>query len=115
MTTRSATAILAEIRDGKLLVELSEAIKTAVAAVGDIGKPATLRLELTIAPLRKGAEHLVEAPLLVSGEIVSKLPKHDPEATLFFNGRDGNLTQSPPDRQPGLPLSVAAFGGDKSK
>lgn len=106
--TRSATAILTEIRDGRLIVELSEHIKTAVAAVGEIGKPATVTIALTIGSLRKGAENLVEAPLLVSGEVTSKLPKYDPEQTLFFLGKDGNLTQSPSDRQPALGLSVAA-------
>lgn len=34
MTTRSATAIITEIRDGQAVIELSEAIKTAIAAVG---------------------------------------------------------------------------------
>lgn len=108
MNTRPATAILAEIREGRLVIELSEAIKEAIAAVNEYGKPAAVTLELSIAPLRKGAENLIEAPLVFTGEVTSKLPKPAPEATLFFVGADGNATRQPGERQPGLGLTVAA-------
>lgn len=106
--TRSALQILAEIREGHLVTETSEHIKTAIAAVLEQGKSAVVSIELTIAPLRKGAENLTEAPLVFTGKVRSKLPEPEPESTLFFIGQDGNATRSPGDRQPGLNLSVAA-------
>lgn len=105
--TRSALAILAEIRNGEAIVEMSEHIKTAIAAVQELGKPAEVTLKITIAPLRKGAENLIEAPLVFLGETALKLPKVDPEATVFFVDADGNPTRNPNERQQALGLSVA--------
>lgn len=107
MNTRSATAILAEIRDGRAVLELSAEIHKAIEAVKQHGKAAKVTLELTIAPLNKGAEHLVEAPLTFTAEIDSKLPQPDPEKTLFFVDTDGNPTRNPAERQQGLNLTVA--------
>lgn len=111
--TRSALQILAELRDGNVIIEASEAIKTSIAAVVEHGKPATVTIELTIAPLRKGAENLTEAPLVFTGEVKTKLPKADPEATLFFVGDDGNATRNPGERQPALGLTVAGSEAKK--
>lgn len=104
---RSATAILSEIRDGGLVIEISEAIKIAVAAVREHGKPATVSVDLTIAPLRKGAEKLVEAPIVFTAEVATKLPKPEPESTLFFVDDAGNPSRNPGERQPTLGLSIA--------
>jgi hypothetical protein len=113
-TSRSATAILAEIREGRLVLELSEEIKKAIAAVNEHGKAAIVTLDLTIEPLRKGSENLVEAPLVFTGEVSSKLPKPKPESTLFFVGADGNVSRQPGERQPALGLSVAASSSNKT-
>lgn len=109
---RSATAILAEIRDGQLVIEASEQIKTAICAVREVGKPAKVTIEIEIKPFKAGSEKLTEPPLIFVGEVTSKLPKHDTEATLMFVGEDGNATRVPPQRQPDLGLTIAA-GGDK--
>lgn len=91
---RSAMQILPEIRDGRAVEELlSEHIHDAIAAVREHGKPAKVMLEITIAPLRKGAENLVEAPFVFVAETTSKLPKPDPEATAFFIDAEGNATR----------------------
>lgn len=111
--TRSATQILAEIREGRLIVETSEAIKTACAAVSEHGKPAKVMIEVTIKPFKEG-QHLVEQPLVFTGEVRTKLPEPDPEATLFFIGSDGNASRQPGERQPGLGLTVAG-GANSSK
>lgn len=107
MNTRPATAILAEIREGRLVIELSDAIREACAAVTEHGKPASVTLDLTIRPFKDG-QRLVEQPLIFMGEVSSKLPKAQLESTLFFIGVDGNATRQPGERQPGLSLSVAA-------
>lgn len=110
---RSATSILTEIREGRAVVELGDEIHNAIAAVREHGKPAKVTLELTIAPLRNGAEKLVEAPLAFTAEISSKLPTPDPEKTLFFVDGEGNATRNPSERQQDLGLRVA--GSDTSK
>lgn len=110
--TRSALQILTEIRDGNLIVETSEAIKTACAAVAEHNKPAKVVIEVTIKPFKEG-QHLVEQPLVFLGEVHTKLPEADPVATLFFVGEDGNATRNPGERQPTLGLTVA--GSDTTK
>lgn len=108
MKTRSATSILAEIREGRAVVELGDEIHRAIAAVREHGKPAKVTLELTIAPLRNGNEKLVEAPLVFTAEISAKLPLPEPEKTLFFVDGDGNATRNPGERQQNLGLTVAS-------
>jgi hypothetical protein len=110
--TRSALQILTEIRDGNLIVETSEAIKTACAAVTEHNKPAKVTIELTIKPFKDG-QHLIEQPLVFIGDVETKLPEADPVATLFFVGEDGNATRNPGERQPALGLTVA--GSDNTK
>lgn len=116
MSPRSAMQILPEIRDGRAVDELSEHIHKAIAAVKEFGKPGKVTLEITIAPLRKGAENLTEAPMVFVGEVYSKLPEADPEATVFFMDAAGNATRIPQSRQKDLGLKVAniAGAGDKA-
>lgn len=104
--TRSGTAILAEVRDGQLVIELSEQIKAAVAAVHEHNKAARVMVELTISPW-KGTEKLIEPPVIIVGEVSSKLPKPESPATLFFIGEDQNLTRNAGTRQSDLGLSIA--------
>lgn len=110
---RSAMSILPELREGRAMVELSEHIHLAIAAVREHGKAAKVTLEITIAPLRGDAEKLVEAPLTFTAEAYSKLPEPDPEKTLMFVDNDGNPTRNPAERQKDLGLTVA--GSDTSK
>lgn len=110
---RSAMVILPEIRDGRAVEELSDQIHAAIAAVREHGKPATVKLEITIAPLRKGAENLVEAPFVFVAETTSKLPKPDAEATAFFIDADGNATRQPASRQGGLELKVGGNAAEQ--
>lgn len=111
--SRSATSILTEIRDGAAVNELSEAIHEAVQAVKQHGKPAKVTLDVTIAPLRKGTEHLVDAPMGFTAEVSSKLPKPDPDVSIFFVDGDGNPTRNQPERQTSLGLSVARPAGQE--
>lgn len=107
MQIRSSLQILGEIRDGGLIAELSDQIHEATAAVREFGKKATVTVELTIAPLRAGAEKLTEAPLIITAEAYSKLPEADPVATIFFVDGSGNVTRVPSGKQPELGLKVA--------
>lgn len=104
---RSSLQIVGELRDGMVVAELSQAIHDATAAVREHGKKAVVTLELTIAPLRGGAEKLVEAPLIVTADVSSKLPQPDPEATIFFVDQGGSMTRIPESKQQDLGLKVA--------
>lgn len=111
MQIKSAQATLNELRDGRALVELAQAFHDAIEAVRLHGKPATVSLEIVIAPYKGGQEKLVEPPLIFTAEVNSKLPKPQPEATLFFTDSEGNPTRNQV-RQRDLGLSVASINKD---
>jgi hypothetical protein len=92
-TTRTATAIIAEIRNGEAVIELSEHIKRAIAAVREHGRKAVVSLDLTIMPAADGMEKLVEAPILIRGDVSSKLPEDKGDPSLFFVDKDGNAVR----------------------
>lgn len=108
MKIRPAQATLNELRDGRALEEVAQQIHDAIEAVRQYGKSATVTLEISIAPMKGGQEKLVEPPLIFTAEVTSKLPKAQPEATLFFTDADGNPTRVQ-TRQRGLDLSVASI------
>jgi hypothetical protein len=114
MNARSATAIIAEIRGGQLVVEASQQIKLAIAAVREHGKAASVTIDIDIKPFKSGTEKLIEPPLVFVGTVSSKLPQPDVPATLMFVGEDGNATLNPPERQPDLGLSVAKDHSNKA-
>lgn len=108
MRIRPAIGTLNELRDGRALEEVSQQIHDAIEAVRAHGKAATVTLEIKIEPMKGGQEKLVEPPLIFTAEVTSKLPKAQPEATLFFTDADGNPTRVQ-TRQRGLDLSVASI------
>lgn len=109
MKIRPAQAILNEIRQGAALEELSQHLHDATAAVSAHNKPATVTLTITISPFKgSSAAKLVQTALVVLGEVTSKLPKADPEATVFFESTEGNLVRTQ-ERQSELGLSVASI------
>jgi hypothetical protein len=100
---RSFTAVLAELRDGQVIVEASKALHDALAAVQEHNRPAKVTLTLEVRQLgTKGVSDAVE----VVAEIASKLPKADPASTLFFITEDGNASRTQ-DRQRDLALTIA--------
>lgn len=104
---RSALSILPEIRKGFAVGELSQAIHNATAAVKEHGKPAVIRLEITIQPFKgKQSMSLIQPPVVITAETTSKLPKADAEATLFFLDDNDNLSTSM-RREEQLGLQVA--------
>lgn len=107
MNIRSAQAILNEIRGGAALDDLAQHLHDATAAVTEHGKSATVTLTITISPYKgSNAAKFHDQPLIVLGEVTSKLPKADPEATIFFESTEGNLVRTQ-ERQSDLPLSIA--------
>jgi hypothetical protein len=101
---RSSQATLNEIRNGELMHELAAEIHNALMAVRTQGKPATVKVELTITPQNK---HLVEPYITISGEVSSKLPKPEIPGTIFMIDEDGNPTRNLTKSQSDLSLSIA--------
>lgn len=112
MQIKPAQATLNALNDGHVMSELAEAIHDAIAAVNEYNKAATVTLTVTIAPMKKEGR-LVDAPLLLSGEVSTKLPKPEPAQTLFYLDDDGNPTRTQ-TRQPDLPLSIAPPAQEQS-
>jgi hypothetical protein len=109
---RSAMTILPEIRGGQLITEMSAAIHDAVASVKEHNKAATVMVKISIEPSSK--EKLVEPFLIVRGSVESKLPKEEPEATVFFVDGDGNPTRDATKKQADIPFTVASSNQQQS-
>lgn len=112
MKVRPAQATLNELRDGRAMDELAQHIHDAIAAVKEHGKAATVTLTIGVAPFKQQS-NLIEPPVILTGEVTSKLPKPDPEATLFFVDGEGNPTRNKL-REPELNLTIAQQPGEKS-
>lgn len=109
---RSALNILAELRAGQVVTELSAAIHDAVAAVNQHDKKAVVILRLSIAPASEAK--LVERSIIFTPEIESKLPTETPDSTLFFIDADGNPSRTVERRQPDLGFKVAESGSSNA-
>lgn len=81
---------LREHRGGVTHDELSDALQTLVAAVGEEGKGGTLTLTISIKPA--GNSDALE----VTDRIVIKPPKQTRSASLFFVSPEGNLIREDP-------------------
>ena len=101
---RPATDILLELGKGRVVADLTQAIHEATQAVNVHNKPATVTLTIKIEQYKKDSM-LAEMPLLLSGEVETKLPKPAPEHTLYYPDDDGNITRTP-QRQQGLDLQI---------
>ena len=109
MKIRPAQATLNELNNGQTMEQLAQAIHDAIAAAKEFGKPATVTLDITIGTMKE-QNRLVNPPVLMAGEVTTKLPKAPPPQTVFFVDEDGNATRTQ-TREPDLPgLSVAQAG-----
>lgn len=98
---RPFTAVVQELAGGRVLTGLSEALADVTAAVAETGKKGTVTLQLTVAPVGKGAS----GALQVTAKTAVKAPESDDATptTVFFADDDGNLTRTDP-KQLQLPL-----------
>ena len=92
---------LRELRKGKTLEELSDALAEVVAAVQTTGKAGEVVLKLKVRPPRQGAVSYVT----IEDEIGTKLPRANRDDTVFFALADGSLSRQDPS-QLGLKLSA---------
>lgn len=89
---------LLEQRNGILHSELSERLQELTLAVMEHEKTGTLTLVIKIAPAET-----IDAAMVISDEVKSKVPEADRGASLFYGDTAGNLSRRDP-RQPQLPF-----------
>lgn len=88
------TTLLAQIRKGELVSELSNDITAAIDAMKRAGgKTASVTLELKF----KAVESEVNS-LFISAEVKTKLPKPDKSPALFYTTEDNQLQRNDPNQ-----------------
>lgn len=92
---------------GKVITDVSEAIRNVTAAVREYGKTGSVTLKMTIYPATKGHE----TALGFECDVIEKSPHGEPFPGLFFADETNNLVRENPYQQP-LP-ALRAIGDDK--
>jgi len=89
VVVRPALEVLAQLKEGRLLDELSLELNRVVKGVRDCSqsKPGKVTLTLTIEPLKKHTHNAVS----IRPQVVGKAPEDPPESTMMFFDDDGNL------------------------
>lgn len=95
---RSAQETLCALNGGSTMNELAQALFDASQAVKDHGKPAKVKLEITIGPV--GKDRLMDHPVVMTAKVTTKLPEDLP-ATIYFVDEQGP-SANPAPRQSSL-------------
>jgi hypothetical protein len=94
---RPALDVLAELRRGRLQVELTDALHELLAACTDTGKKGQLVLTLTIEP--KKVNELETPQITVTDQINTKKPRRSVLPSTFFLDDTGNPTRRDPHQE----------------
>lgn len=81
---------------GKVITDVSEAMRSVTAAVREHGKPGKVVLTMTIYPATKGHE----TALGFECDVVERTPRGEPFAGLFFADDHNNLVRENPRQEP---------------
>lgn len=92
--SRPALDVLAELRRGRVALELTDALAEVLAACADTGKPGTVTLKLTFKP--KKTEDYESPQLEVIDQINVARPRRSVMPSRFFLTDDNNLTRTDP-------------------
>lgn len=95
--TKRFTDVLADIRNGDVITDLTEELRDLVMAVRETGRPGSLTLTLKVKQMSKG----VGAALVIEDDIKAKPPKAEKGTSVLFATEDGELQRNDP-RQPRL-------------
>jgi len=86
---------LSEQRKGKFVAEATDALAEVVKACRETGKKGSIQITFKIRP--------TASEMMVSDEIVTKIPKPDAAASVFYDTEDGFLSRTDPNQEE-LPL-----------
>lgn len=92
----SAIATLCELRNGRTVAELDEAMAQLVEAVRGTNKPGRLTLTLTVKPFSKGRTDDEVQVMSLEDAIALKLPQLEKGATVFYADPGGALARNDP-------------------
>jgi len=101
-----AQTTLAAINEGRTMLDLATALRDGTQAVRDFNKPAVIKLEIIIQPIKGSGQHLIDQPITMKAEVTHKFPKPEPRTTLFFATDAGPSRQSPERQAPLAGISV---------
>lgn len=90
-TNNGFSVLLSEMRGGRSLSDLSEAVAQCVAAVKDTGKAAKLVYTMIITP-RGNA-------VVLGDKVETKLPLPARDESVFFTTQENTLTRRDPNQQ----------------
>ena len=88
-----------EIRKGRFLEELNQAVADTVKACLETGKPGSVTIKLSFDPLGE--------TIALKDQITPKLPKPDKAPTTFFATEEGQLSRNNP-KQTEMPFTALA-------
>jgi hypothetical protein len=83
--------VMANLNKGRTVAELTTKMQELVAAVIATKKGGTLKLDITVTPIKNVTDDEVE----VADRITIKLPTHDRFVTRFFVDDGSNLVRNP--------------------
>lgn len=106
----NALDIIGALEHGGIAAELDTAIAEATAAARNTGKAAEVVLVMKIKPHKGSSGRLREHPMLIEGDINTKLPKLPREETILFADDSNHLTQTPTSKQQDLGLATELKG-----
>lgn len=95
---------------GKVITDVSEAIRHVTEAVREHSKPGKVILTMTVYPATKGHE----SALGFECDVVERIPRGEPYAGLFFADDQNNLVRDNPNQEP-LPALRSIGGGDEDE
>ena len=84
---------MSRVRQGKLQLELSEALANCVIESRETGKPASLTLNLTVE--HKSGSNMI----FLKDQVKTKLPPHPTPTSVLFSDINGDLFISDPDQK----------------
>jgi len=87
--------VLQQLRRGKTLSEIDDALAEATRAVREHGGSAEVTVKFKVKRFNKS----IGKEVIVSDVISSKLPKPDRADTLFFSTETGGLSRNDPDQR----------------
>jgi hypothetical protein len=97
--------VLLELNAGQTHDAASMKLNELVQAVALYGKPGSLTVTIKV----KQAGRNAGSTVIVSADVKAKVPEGEQADSVFFVGRDGNLTRNPPGQER-LPLREVPGG-----
>lgn len=91
---RPITDILREMRRGRIVEDMTDALAEVVKAVDETDKAGALTIKITVKPSKDGGWEKT-----LSTAISTSIPRKDSPDAVFFSNADGDLVREDPDQR----------------